>query len=626
MHNDDGAFNGCSMDALNQKIALSSKTLSDQLSMVQDLFLGLSNYNREFLLPLLISSNYFSKVELERLLTNSPVDNFDSYMGLYDFNMDLLTRFFSGSLSALDDYNSRTLKECITAWYNTIFNCRGDKIDDFISRQSEVVSNVTELLPRAIAEIEPEFGFHFERGQNPKFAETDRFLVYRIVPSDSAVETDNRMKPLLIIPPFVLGSNILAFLPGENKSYAHSFANQKIPTYIRIMRDIAVTPAFQRMTLEEDALDTRYFCEKIMAEHGKPVTLNGYCQGGYTAVCNLLSGELDGLVDALISCVSPMDGTRSQGLGRFLKKLPPRFNDLVYGSKTLENGNVVADGQLMGWVYKLKSIEAEAPMVSFLRDLSMVTSRKNHPVEISKTAAALNYWLRNERMDLPMSVTRMSFAAYNTPVTPDGTLPVTLFGRKLNFKRMADKKTPWLICYGERDDLVEKETALAPLDYVDAEVTPFPKGHVAIATSWSNPESACALHTRFGKDNCRGPVRFQLDLDKTLDDREKSVSGPGGEQSRAAGADDPGKSKAEAESEAKAEPATDAKPGVKGKPPLRAKQTAKARSPVKKTAKAVAKRPKSSGRGRAGKDGAGTTASKPTRKKTNITPAKGDVS
>jgi len=46
---------------------------------------------------------------------------------------------------------------------------------------------------------------------------------------------------------------------------------------------------------------------------------------------------------------------------------------------------------------------------------------------------------------------------------------------------------------------------------VDAEVAVFPKGHVAIATSWSLPTSECSL------DRCfldyRGPVRFQLDLE-----------------------------------------------------------------------------------------------------------------
>jgi hypothetical protein len=85
----------------------------------------------------------------------------------------------------------------------------------------------------------------------------------------------------------------------------------------------------------------------------------------------------------------------------------------------------------------------------------------------------------------------------------------------LNLKRLKEKQIPWLICYGTGDDLVEKETALATLDFIDAEVTPFPKGHVAIATSWSSPDSACALHTRFGDGNYRGPERFHMDLETT---------------------------------------------------------------------------------------------------------------
>ncbi|WP_054699428.1 hypothetical protein [Desulfosarcina cetonica] len=70
-----------------------------------------------------------------------------------------------------------------------------------------------------------------------------------------------------------------------------------------------------------------------------------------------------------------------------------------------------------------------------------------------------------------------------------------------------------LICYGTNDDLVEKETALAPLDFIEAEVTPFPKGHVAIATSWSSPDSAYALHARYEDGKYRGPVRFHMDMD-----------------------------------------------------------------------------------------------------------------
>jgi hypothetical protein len=169
----------------------------------------------------------------------------------------------------------------------------------------------------------------------------------------------------------------------------------------------------------------------------------------------------------------------------------------------------------MSWVYKLKSMEKEAPVFSFYRDLMMFDRPEGKEVQISKTAAALNHWLIYDRKDLPVPITKMSFDSYTIPVDKDGTLPIKLFDRKLNFKRLRAKGIKFLICYAERDDLVEKEAALAPMDYTDVEVTRFPKGHGAIATSWSLPTSECALHTRFG-DNYRGPVRYQLDLEEGL--------------------------------------------------------------------------------------------------------------
>jgi hypothetical protein len=318
------------------------------------------------------------------------------------------------------------------------------------------------------------------------------------------------------------------------------------------------------------------------------VTLNGYCQGGFNALCALLSGELDGLVDAFITCVSPMDGTRSKGLAHFLERLPRRFNDLQYGTKTLPNGNKVADGLLMGWVYKLKSIEQEIPAAAFFRDLMMFARQKDGNHNISKTAAALNYWLQNERNDLPLEITRISFASYNTPITSDGTLPVRLFGGKLNLKRLNEKKIPWLICYGLHDDLVERETALAPLDFVDAELAPFPKGHVAIATSWSSPQSACALHTRFGDGEYRGPVRFHMDLDGALGETKKLKAASrsplpavpqknaGRKAAKKPPAQPTGVRKAAPKKRAQAKPAgTKATPAVKKKPARAAKSKPK---------------------------------------------------
>jgi hypothetical protein len=163
-------------------------------------------------------------------------------------------------------------------------------------------------------------------------------------------------------------------------------------------------------------------------------------------------------------------------------------------------------------------MEKEAPLHTFYRDLAMFDTQKKGPAAISKTAAAINHWLIYDRTDLPEAITKMSFDSYTRPVDGDGNLPITLFHRRLNFKRLAEKRIPLLICYAKNDDLVDSAAALAPLDYIEAEVTVFPKGHGAIATSWSHPDSACALHTRFGEENFRGPVRFQLDLSRNADE------------------------------------------------------------------------------------------------------------
>lgn len=486
---------------------------ADLMNTLQTGAATLTKYVNTFFIPFLISTQYFSREELKRVWNRTPVENLLAYMKLAQMNLDLTARAMNGGFQATGQFIQNELQGVLPAL------ATGDPkvCRQFADRMEKLVSGVAYTYPKAIDDIGAEFGFHFERQpKESKVDETGRFELYQVLPTDPKASVRNNGKPILIVPPFVLGANILSFLPGEGRSYAHAFANQGIPTYIRVLKNIRTSEPVQVMTPEDDARDTRRFCEILKKRHGAPVTINGYCQGGYAALCDLLSGELDELVDAFITCVAPMDGTCSKGLAKFLEDLPTVFNDLSYGTKVLPNGNHVADGALMGWIYKLKSIEMETPLLAMWRDMMMVSHTNGDPASISKTAAALNHWLLYERNDLPMEITKMSFAAYNHSITADGTLPVKLFGRKLNLKRLAEKKIKWLICYGLQDDLVEPETALAPLDHVDAQVTPFPKGHVAIATSWSYPESAYALHKRYEKENAVGPVRFQLDLQALL--------------------------------------------------------------------------------------------------------------
>jgi hypothetical protein len=453
----------------------------------------LAQYSNVYTIPFILSAGYFQRVEMKRLWFRSPYDNALAYLKLNTMNLKLAGRAMSGEMQAID----HLLTRAVHAWTSALAGGKTEELSGFVHDAHRLLKQLAYTYPAAIRGIESEFGFHFERQPaSSRIDETDHYILYEVLPNDPKAKTRPNGKPVLIIPPSVLGANILSFLPVEYRSYAHAFANQGIPTYIRILKDIKTSEAVQLMAPEDDTRDMRRFCEVLKTRHGMPITLNGYCQGGFASLCNLLSGELDGLVDAFITCVSPMDGSRGKGLPDFLKELPEEFNDLAYGTKILPNGNKVADGTLMGWVYKLKSIESESPLLSIWRDMMLVAKSDGDPASINKTAAALNYWLIYDRNDLPLKKTRVSFQSYTTPIDRDGNLPVKLFGRTLNIKRIKEKKIPWLICYGKQDDLVPPESALAPLDYVDAEVTGFPKGHVAIATSWSHPNSVYALHQR----------------------------------------------------------------------------------------------------------------------------------
>ena len=214
------------------------------------------------------------------------------FMELLLFEMELVAKGAMADMSAMSQYYIREMSEAMAAIKNTLLEKSDGDLVHYSERQLRLMDTVVNVYPEAVREIESEFGFHLDNGGYVKMAETDRFELYQVLPTDKKTEVRENGKPVMIIPPYVLGANILAFLPGENRSYVHAFANQGIPTYIRLVKNIDKNPGVQIMRGEDDVLDTRYFSEKLVARHGRPVTLNGYCQGGFMAVLGVLSGEL----------------------------------------------------------------------------------------------------------------------------------------------------------------------------------------------------------------------------------------------------------------------------------------------------------------------------------------------
>ena len=494
--------------------------IHDMVTANQAFLHGISQYPNDFLLSCWTSGISFYREETKKINPFFNSEDINDYLALFGLNYRIAEKGLVNNLCSMSDFHGRHLQKACSAWTHSIVPGNEENLKTYTAELARLMCAMAYDFPAAVRDIGSEYGLNVEEKGYQFISETDRFVLYQVLPRNGKIKVRKKGKPVIILPSHVIGAHILGFLPDEGKSYVHAFADQGIPTYIRIVKDIATTPAVQTMTGEDDTRDLRTFCEKISALHGSPVTINGYGQGGYTAALNLLSGELDDLVDALIACASPMDGSRSKAIVSCVDQLPERFRDLGYVVKTLSNGNQVVDGTIINWLHKLLSIGIDGPFFSFYRDLDMLESCLEGNGDIGKTALGTNYWLLYDRTDLPLSIARLILDSCTASVQNDGTLPVKLFGRALNFKRLKEKGVKVLICIAENDELVDKEAALAIRDHIEAEVSVFPNGHGSIAVSWSHPASDCALDTVFG-DNYRGPVRFQLDLESELAEKKR---------------------------------------------------------------------------------------------------------
>ncbi len=399
------------------------------------------------------------------------------------------------------------VEEGLSALLNTAFNAEGEKLGGFMAREASVMEAVANFNEQ-IEKIKDEFGFHFNTEDYKLVHETDTFLMYQVLPIKKDVKVRDDVKPMLLVPPYMLGVHILSFLPHENKSYAHSFANAGVPTYVRVVKDIMSNEKVQQTTPESDCLQTLELCNKLKEIHGRKVVLNGTCQGGYICLMNLLSGKFTEVCDTLITNVAPIDGTYSDAICG----MPRMHHDFI--TTTLPNGAKVANGYLLSLGMRFVAIDRETPLVKVLDQASLQKATKMNP---GKTPAALFRWLLKERVHLPIGIASMSSHTFQEPIAEDGTLPVKLFGQSLNLKDLGKLGVKWYQNFAIKDDLVTPACATAGNKFLDGmdvvESVAFHGGHVAILTSPYakkapvNGEFIDAL----GK-KVRGPVKFMLDM------------------------------------------------------------------------------------------------------------------
>jgi len=405
------------------------------------------------------------------------------------------------------DFTFDQFKEVNEAFFNTILDSEGEKLAGYLKREAEVMEAVANF-PEQIEKVKDDFGFHFNTSAYRLIHDTGSFLMYQVLPIKEGVKVRDDLKPMLMVPPYMLGEHILSFLPYEDKSYAHSFANEGIPTYVRVVKDIDENEIVQTMTPDDDCTQTRELCEVLMKKHGKKATLNGTCQGGYICLMNTLSGTLTDVSDAIITNVAPIDGTYSDAISG----MPNMHHDFI--THTLPTGGKVANGYMLSLGMRFVAIDREAPLVKVLDQASLQKATNLSP---GKTVAALFRWLLKERVHLPLEIAKMSTLTFHEPISEEGALPVKLYDKTLKVGDLEEMGVKWYQNYALRDDLVTPKCATAANKFLEGtdviESVPFPGGHVAILTSPYNKRSPVNDYFK-AKDGStyRGPVKFQLEI------------------------------------------------------------------------------------------------------------------
>lgn len=423
-------------------------------------------------------------------------------------NQQLMLKGLMSAQEKLMGFVFDQIEEAVKATLNTTFNGKdGETLSGFMAREADIMESVANFNEQ-IEKIKDEFGFQFDTPNYKLIHETDTFQMYQVMPMKKGVTVRSDVKPVLLVPPYMLGVHILSFLPYENKSYAHSFANEGVPTYVRVVKDIMSNDKVQKTTPEDDCLQTVELCAKLKEIHGKKVVLNGTCQGGYICLMNILSGKLVDVCDTLITNVTPVDGTYSEAICG----MPRMHHDFI--TTTLPNGNKVANGYLLSLGMRFVAIDRETPLVKVLDQAALHKATNLNP---GKTPAALFRWLLKERVHLPIGIAAMSSHTFQEPIAEDGTLPVKLFDKPLKVQDLAKLGVKWYQNFAIKDDLVTPACATAGNKFLDGtsvlESVAFHGGHVAILTSPYakkapvNGEFVDAL----GK-KVRGPVKFMLDM------------------------------------------------------------------------------------------------------------------
>ena len=143
---------------------------------------GLFQYLTDFMVPFWIALDSFLDLERQKIIQKPPQETFNDYLEMLRFNLQIARKGLASSFSVLNEYRANEALKTHSAFLNMIFDREGAGIAEVSKKQAKQIELIVHAFPERIRKIEPEFGFHFDDGGYEKFAETDRFVLYQVLP------------------------------------------------------------------------------------------------------------------------------------------------------------------------------------------------------------------------------------------------------------------------------------------------------------------------------------------------------------------------------------------------------------------------------------------------------------
>ncbi|MCX5856490.1 MAG: hypothetical protein NTZ57_01000, partial [Deltaproteobacteria bacterium] len=160
----------------------------DSMKAGQLFWLGILGYLHDFMFPYWTAVTSFTALEKKKLVETSPLETMLDYLELMQFNRQVAEKGLSGSLKSMNDYSLKESTKALQALTNTFFDREGFNLKEFTARQARQLDLLVNEYPQAIRAIKQDYGFHFDDGGYIKTAETDRFILYQVLPQNRKVK------------------------------------------------------------------------------------------------------------------------------------------------------------------------------------------------------------------------------------------------------------------------------------------------------------------------------------------------------------------------------------------------------------------------------------------------------